>query len=42
MTEADGIPDDEFADVWEALHNEMVNLERAAKDNESQFLAGCV
>ena len=35
VTEADGIPDDEFADVWEALHNEMVNLERAAKDNES-------
>ena len=34
VTEADGIPDDEFADVWEALHNEMVNLERAARDNE--------
>ena len=31
-----GIPDDQYADVSEALYNEMVNLERAAARNESR------
>ena len=30
-----GIPDDQYADVSEALYNEMVNLERAAARDES-------
>ena len=36
VNETDGIPDDQFADVSEALYNEMVNLERAAARNESR------
>ena len=36
VTAADGIPDDQYADVSEALYNEMVNLERAAARNESR------
>ena len=31
-----GIPDDQYADVSEALYNEMVNLERASARNESR------
>ena len=36
VNDSAGIPDDQFADVSEALYNEMVNLERAAARNESR------